>query len=183
MCTCMLTFLSTILTHVHVCKLTPCTCVHVYWSLNHLSLSLSSITQGARLEEEEETGSDERRREEEEKWKEKQLSPQHDEEEPLPPYTEVDPLEKKKQKEQLKKEHKKDDKRVEGHRSITPDSTPNTLTGNPAPQPLPFIRTRSDEPANLLRGAVDAYNLIKVESTSEETLVGSSSHQDLHLAR
>ena len=48
-------------------------------------------------------------------------------------------------------------------------------------------RTRSDEPARQADGipgvAVVGHSLKQVESTSEETLVGSSSHQDLHLSR
>ena len=75
---------------------------------------------------------------------------------------------------------------TDGIRSATPPDTakPKTQTHSG----MNFLsRTRSDEPARgdvgVSGGGVTIHNLRHVESTSEETLVGSSSHQDLHLSR
>lgn len=71
-------------------------------------------------------------------------------------------------------------------RSLTPNSTVLAVSSSStSPNQPQFIRTRSDEPgmANWAGlGGDSPHNLRMVESTSEETLVESTSFQDLHLA-
>ena len=73
-----------------------------------------------------------------------------------------------------------------GGRSTTPDNTKLHSTG--ARRSPSFTRTRSDEPIraamkNIVVSTDNSVGGKLMESTSEETLVGSSSHQDLHASR
>ena len=118
-------------------------------------------------------------------WKGKK--PPNEDEEPPPPYTEVDPLqedEKDKKEEPDEPSSERSAQPKTGTRSVTP-----SVVSKNTRSPQSFSRTRSDDPVTsrhpLTSQNSDNSHIAQrlMESTSEETLVCSSSYQDLHLSR
>ena len=113
--------------------------------------------------------------------------PPNEDEEPPPPYTEVDPLqedEKDKKEEPDEPSSERSAQPKTGTRSVTP-----SVVSKKTRSPQSFSRTRSDDPVPsrhpLTSQNSDNSHISQrlMESTSEETLVYSSSYQDLHLSR